>query len=99
MPSRHADTITGAWSTPPTLRSQLHRRVLGWAAPLALLGQDLAVGEQVSAPDAPRLTPLEGTLEARLGHRAEGADGLGPGDVVDLLREEQADHRRRPVAA
>src|SRR4051794_40386855 len=87
--------------TTSALRGQrlLHLWVLGRAAPLALLSQDLAVGEQVPAPDAPGLTPLERTLEARLGQRAQPADGLGPRDVIDLLREEQTDHRGRPVAA
>src|SRR3954454_19601682 len=77
----------------------LDLRVLGRPAPFALLSQHLAVGEEMPAPDAPGLTPLERTLEAGLGQRAQAADGLGPGDVIDLLREEQADHRGRAVPA
>ena len=43
--------------------------------------------------------PGEGTLEARGHGRALGTDALGPGDVLQLLREEHVGQRALAVAA
>src|SRR5262249_56033502 len=49
-------------------------------------------------PDDRRLAPDLGGLEAGRPDRARPAEGLGPRDVIELLREEQVDERRRTVA-
>src|SRR5215204_768881 len=82
----------------PLVVHGLGRPHLGRSAALALLGEHLAVGEQLATPDAPRLAPHLGRLEAGLAHRARPAEGLGPRDVIELLGEEQFDERRRTVA-
>ncbi len=79
--------------------SELGSRVLRRPAPLALLGQDPPVLEQLPAPHAARLLTLEGLGEARLADRALRADGLGPGDVDEVLGEEQRGQRGRAVVA
>src|SRR4029453_18910122 len=71
---------------------------LGRPTALALLGKHLAVGEQLATPDAPRLAPRFGRLPAGLAHPGPPAECLGPCDVIELLREEQFDERRRTVA-
>src|SRR5690348_6843022 len=76
------------------LRTHLRR-----PAALALLRDHLPVHEELSAPDAPRLTPRQCGIEAVLTHRALQAERLGRGDVVELLREEQLRHRPRAVVA
>ena len=80
--------MSGSWSS--------GRGSFGRPAPTPLGGQDLPVQEELAAPHAPRLTPLQGTLEAGDHRRAGGADVLGPGDVLQLLAEE---HRGEPAAA
>src|SRR5882757_2263071 len=72
---------------------------LRWPAPLALLRQHLPVQEELTTPDTPRLAPCDGSLEARFANRALEAERLGRVDVVDLLREEQLEHRPGAVAA
>src|SRR5690606_2396031 len=74
-------------------------RPLRWPAPPPLGGEDLAVEEQLAAPHAPRLAPLERTLEARDEGRAGGADVLGPGDVLELLAEEHPGELTAAVVA
>ena len=64
-------------------------------APTPLVREHLAVGEELAAPDAPRLTPFDRGVEALVLHRALDAERLGPQDVVELLREEQVDERAR----
>ena len=61
---------------------------LGRPPPATLDRQHLAVHEQLTAPDTPRLTPVQSTFEARRQHRAFGADALGRSDVADVLAEE-----------
>src|SRR5204862_4465471 len=61
--------------------------------------EPLAVEEELAAPPAPRLPPLQGTLEALGHHRAERADLLCLGDVLELLAEEQAAHGAGQVVA
>src|SRR4029079_14856798 len=75
------------------------RTHLRWPTPLALLGKHLPVQEELTSPDAPRLAPCDGSLEARLPHRALEAELLRRVDVVDLLREEQVNHGPGAVAA
>ena len=48
----------------------------------------MAVTKQLSAPNAPRLSAVDGAFEARLEHRAFGADVLGLHDVPDVVAEE-----------
>src|SRR5439155_8271326 len=74
------------------------RRRLGWShfrrpASLALLRDDLAVDEELATPHAPWLGALQRGVEARSAHLAAGAERLRAVDVVDLLREEQLEHR------
>src|SRR5205085_12219726 len=63
--------------------------VLGRTTTRPLERQHLALEEEPPAPDAVRLVPCEGALEARLSQGALGADRLRPGNVVKLLGEEQ----------
>src|SRR3954467_11666561 len=51
--------------------------VLAGTATRPLAGDDGALDEELSTPDAPRLTALEGTVEAERAHRAVDAQGLG----------------------
>src|SRR5205085_12183200 len=60
----------------------LRPRVLGRPAPTTLGHPDLAVEVQLPTPDAPRLTPRDGALQAVDHGRALGADRLGHGDVL-----------------
>src|SRR5581483_9569683 len=55
------------------------------AAPLALLGQDLAVADELATPHTPGLAPGQRAGQAGFLHRAGGAERLGRGDVVELL--------------
>jgi hypothetical protein len=55
----------------------------------ALAGDDDAGHDQLAAPDPPRLTPLEGTGEARLAQRTGDAEGLGVLDGLGRLGEPQ----------
>ena len=66
-------------------------------SPIAV-GELLRIGEELAAPHSPGLAPIDRPLEARIHERAAGADGLGPADVVQLLREEQLDHAAGAVA-
>jgi hypothetical protein len=55
----------------------------------ALAGDHRSVLEQLSTPDSPRLTPLEGAGQALTADRAVPAQGLGHLDVGWCLGEEQ----------
>src|SRR5690606_26445311 len=72
---------------------------LRWPPTAPLRHDDLAADEQLAAPDAPLLTTIDGALEARRDHRAGGAEGLGPGDVLELVREEHPGELARSVRA
>src|SRR3954471_15492219 len=98
LAERHSRPRAGSSST-SRRRQRRELGVLGWASPLALLGEDLPVEEELTTPDAPRLAPLDGAGKARLLHRAQLADLLCPADVVDLLGEEQRRHGRCAVLA
>ena len=47
------------------------------------------LSQELATPDAPRLFTLLGLAQARGGERALGADRLGPGDVDDVVGEEE----------
>src|SRR4029078_8742480 len=64
------------------------RTHLGRAAALALLRDDLAVHEELAAPDSPRLAPRECTVEAVFLDRALGAEGLRTAAALQRDREE-----------
>src|SRR3954471_18108516 len=81
------------------LEHRLGRPHLRRTAPTALVGEDLAVREELATPHAPRLTPLDGRGEALVLDRALDAERLGPQDVVELLREEQVHERAGAVGA
>src|SRR6266513_901476 len=66
---------------------------LGRTTPLALLGEDLAVAQELTAPDTPGLATGQSAGQAGLPHRAGLAEGLGNRDVVELLGEEQVEER------
>src|SRR5690606_37471575 len=53
----------------------------------------------MTAPHAPELAALQSALEARDHGRAGGADVLGPGDVLQLLAEEQPGEPAAAVVA
>ena len=53
------------------------------------MGQDLAVREQIAAPDAAWFVAVQSTLDARNGHRAAGTDSLCLVDIADVVGEEQ----------
>jgi hypothetical protein len=63
--------------------------VLAGPATRALAGDHHSVEEQLTAPDAPRLTPLEGSGETLGPDRAVPAQGLRELDVAGRLGEVQ----------
>src|SRR5690606_13311221 len=65
--------------------------VLARPAPAPLARDDAAVDEDLAAPDAPGLTALERTGEARRLERAVDAERLGPLDVVAALGEPEVE--------
>jgi hypothetical protein len=73
--------------------------VLGGPTPPALAGEDLAVQEQLAAPHTPRLPSFERPFEAGDERRAGRTDVLGPGDVLQLLAEEQLGETSAAVVA
>src|SRR5262245_49134018 len=75
------------------MRAGLLRRT----PPASRVRDDPPVDEQLAAPDAPRLAPCHGRLEAGLPHVAPGAERLGASDVVECLREEERGQLTRPV--
>ena len=91
-----AQTATGSTkgssvSTTPS-SSTMHGRsgTLRWSTTGSLVGDDAATGQQLAAPDAPRLLALERVARgSRSRERALGADRLGAGDVEDVIGEEE----------
>ena len=63
------------------------------------LGDDLALDEELAAPDTPRLAPVEGTREALGSVCALCTNRLGALDVHPLLREEQVTQGAVAVSA
>lgn len=59
------------------------------ATPRTFVGKDPTVGEEVPTPDPARLVAVDGTLKARLCHRATVADSLGLANVGEIVGEEQ----------
>ena len=68
---------------------RLGDRVLPRATPRPLVSHDDAGNEQLSTPDAPRLTPLQRASQARLSNRAVQAQCLCLLDIGRCLSEEQ----------
>ena len=106
MGTRRRTPPSGYGSTPrprPTYAvswmSSSGRGFLRRSTPAPLLGQHLAVEEQLPTPNAPRLAALERAREARRDQGTGGADALGPHDVRDLVREEQLRQAPGLVAA
>lgn len=57
--------------------------------PSTLLGHDLAVDEDLTAPNSPRFFPAKSTLEAFGAERAVAAQGASAGEVARPLGEPQ----------
>src|SRR5690349_11762505 len=74
-------------------------RGLRRAATPALDGDDHAVDDELAAPHAVDLCPLERAGQARIGEPALLADRLRAGDVELVLREEQMRERSVTVGA
>ena len=55
---------------------------------MCIRDRDVAIAEQLTTPHAPRLATVHCTLQARLKHRALGADALGLRDVSEVVGEE-----------
>ena len=79
--------ISGSWSS--------GRGVLGGRPRRRLDCEDPAVQEQLTAPDAPRLTPLDGPLEAGGEHRAGRRRCVWPGRCRGARRRRTARSRPR----
>ena len=73
--------------------------MFGWTPTWALVDDDAPVVEQLTAPHTPRLGTAECPVEARGGQLALRADGLRPGDVDDVVGEEQVRERAVAVGA
>src|SRR5262245_7937222 len=104
-PSRPQSSVAGDRCVAEVVRQLDERKnVLGpgplsGPAPAPLGGKDPPVEEEVAAPYAPRLAPLDRTLEAGDQDRAVGADVLGPGDVPQVPAEEDAGEPTAAVLA
>ena len=74
-------------------------RTLGGRPRLRFWATTLPLHEQLAAPHAPRLAPGQGAVQAVVPDRARLAEGLGGGDVVELLGEEEVEERAGAVVA
>jgi len=82
-----------------SLFGRRHGGHFGRAAPLALPGNDLAVSEQLAAPNTGRFPSRKCRLQARLDQSAGRTDRLGQLDVGDLVGKIEGRKRARPIAA
>jgi len=74
---------------PPDLTLGSGRDLLARATARALAWNHHTLDEQLGAPHAPRLAPLDGSGQARGAHWAISTHGLGSLDVLGRLGEEQ----------
>ena len=76
-------------SRPGSRSERIGERVLPRPSPRTLARHDDTTDEQLASPDAPRLTPFEGTGQAALPDRAVPAERLGLLDIGRRFGEEQ----------